>query len=162
MAARPDKALARRLFATLLKRKRTLDVTLVWIHTGDESRAAVKLDELNVLPRVSLITRGDPAALETIRLAVERALKPHPELDDIERYRESEEAGVVDLDAYGEPLAGPQPLSEDRRYISAGVLQGRVLYKLVARSSRHCALSSAPPTASQLSTYSRVPRPHGS
>jgi predicted O-methyltransferase YrrM len=130
---RPDKLIARGLLDGLLARKESLLATVVWTHHPGEGRVRTRLDHIRVDTTVSVLTRGDAAALEPVLDAIRAAVRPHPELDWIEARRLAEEAGEVTLDSHGNEAAKPIALAEDRSYISAGERQGLFLFELARR-----------------------------
>ena len=80
------------------------------VHISEETHAAVTLDALAARPQVTVLTRGDSDQADRIRDAVARALnEPHPHLDEVETYRQSESGEVVHLDPYGVAYETPQP-----------------------------------------------------
>jgi predicted O-methyltransferase YrrM len=129
--ARPDKAALKVIFDALLKRKASLAADVAWTHIPGEGRATVKVDDLEIHPRVTFVSRGDAEALKPVQAALRKALQAHPELDALEAYRLKEDDGVVLVDAQRREHAVPVALTDDRRHISAGPLQGHFLYELV-------------------------------
>lgn len=115
--------LARAVSNALLRRRSTIEARLVSTHI-QQGRSVVYVDGIKISPQVSLVTRGEEAALRPIRAALECALLPHPELASIETYRSQDADGGLRDD---ESL---RTISERRRRYSVPPLLGRLLHEL--------------------------------